>query len=718
MIRLEHRLRRLAQHQVRHHGRRFLAALLLNTTIVGAIATADDSVHHLTDPTEMSRVPAVRAVGIRMVPGSVAVSSLPKVEAPRLPPPLPSFPSLPTSQSDMRSSISASTPTAAASATAPTGSKVSLSESTMSSSDGVSIRLIASDAKPTKAVLPAMVIAQRESPSGSSSPAKPVVAEVVLPTAIPNELAPPAQRYGTLALPSASAMVDEAASVAANQSIPTGSSETPSRQPEWIRPKTVRAFSASSVVRLDESSIARNASEPSTAVAQDSRLPQGPALSGPAVVAAVAPTLKGPVPSVMVDVAPQARVAERPTTPSATPANSVLSQVAGSSVNRTPDLIDLKDKKSVGQITEASMVSLSTGNEPPAPHAIRIGGETISKIVSSPSTAVTRAAEPIAPSASVPSVVASHADLKNTDKDASAKAPVPTASLSLPSVTTTPSSLAIVPPTPSSLLANKPAIGITTQDATTTVSTTAVAIAPAAANQTTAPSAAIPRVSSMPNALTTASQSAPSLVTTSSNRSIVLPPSVTNRPVVTPTLPATLSNSSASQTGSTKTTNSMTPPVANRSTAPATNPSVNGPLFQIESQAASEILIDGNIMKIAVGDESICRALASNGRIFVVAGQLGETTIEVHTSTGGTPKLFQVQVVAPWQKANQGLSDIDQLRVAISNAVPEADIELQSQADGSLMVRGTVVSEEQAKRVLELTRKLMLVPVLDRVEVR
>lgn len=162
----------------------------------------------------------------------------------------------------------------------------------------------------------------------------------------------------------------------------------------------------------------------------------------------------------------------------------------------------------------------------------------------------------------------------------------------------------------------------------------------------------------------------------------------------------------------------MTSPVANRSTAPATNPSVNGPLFQIESQAASEILIDGNITKIAVGDESICRALASNGRIFVVAGQLGETTIEVHTSTGGTPKLFQVQVVAPWQKANQGLSDIDQLRVAISNAVPEADIELQSQADGSLMVRGTVVSEEQAKRVLELTRKLMLVPVLDRVEVR
>ena len=159
-------------------------------------------------------------------------------------------------------------------------------------------------------------------------------------------------------------------------------------------------------------------------------------------------------------------------------------------------------------------------------------------------------------------------------------------------------------------------------------------------------------------------------------------------------------------------------PVASRGAAPASSLGGNASLVQIESQAASEILIEGNITKIAVGDESICRALASNGRIFVVAGQLGETTIEVHTSNGGVPKLFQVQVVAPWQKANQGLSDIDQLRVAISNAVPEADIEFQSQADGSLTVRGTVGSEEQAKRVLELTRKLMLVPVLDRVEVR
>lgn len=203
---------------------------------------------------------------------------------------------------------------------------------------------------------------------------------------------------------------------------------------------------------------------------------------------------------------------------------------------------------------------------------------------------------------------------------------------------------------------------------------------------------------------------------------MVLTPAVANRPVVTPTLPANLPNSSANHVGSAKTparsVNAMALPVASRGPATAATPVGNAALVQIESQAASEILIDGNITKIAVGDESICRALASNGRIFIVAGQLGETTIEVHSSASGAPKLFQVQVVAPWQKANQGHSDIDQLRVAISNAVPEADIELQSQADGSLMVRGTVGSEEQAKRVLELTRKLMLVPVLDRVEVR
>ncbi|MBM3967446.1 MAG: hypothetical protein FJ308_20685 [Planctomycetes bacterium] len=676
--------------------------------------------------------------------------------------------------------------------------------------------MIPSDSTPTKAVLPAMVIAQRDISADSPNPAKPVVAVAVAPEvessksgstkAVQNEFAIPSQRPGALAQPSVHAMVDEAASAVAAKEVPSGKAASKSRQPEWIRPKPVRAISASAVVRLDESSVMRHATEPSAVASQDAKSIQGAASVGPAVVAAISPTLQGPVPSVMVDIAPPTRLEERPATakppqvaashsapnsvgtPQAAPSVAAIpgipattastpTQIANSPAVVAPVVGDLKDQKTALAASQSAIAPSLHEGEFSMPQAIRIGGETISKVTAGPSAVDSRAMESVAataPSLNNPSITnpsrndpsskavnaevgSSPSGLKNTDAKnnevkVAAKDPVLTATPDATSVVlnapklpeyprvsapipllpqtavvapTLPPSLsnplpATVPPLPSSLLASK--FAPTTTPAAAPTAYPSVTSQPAGLSPSTAQVAAIPRVSSMPNALPAPSQSTPSLVSTSSNRGMVLTPAVTNRPVVTPTLPANLPNASASQLGSanvaTKPADALPLTTANRNAVPVAAPSGNGALVQIESQAASEILIDGNITKIAVGDESICRALASNGRIFVVAGQLGETTIEVHTSNNSAPKLYQVQVVAPWQKANQGLSDIDQLRVAISNAVPDADIEFQSQADGSLVVRGTVGSEDQAKRVLELTRKLMLVPVLDRVDVR
>ncbi|MFN9988389.1 MAG: hypothetical protein ACK52S_22770, partial [Pirellula sp.] len=421
--------------------------------------------HHLTNPTEMARVPAVRAVGIRMVPGSNAVSPisgvqsgadsnasptnhseaakpnltratvvtpiatspasatpapnfavqsiapLPKVDAPRLPPSLPSFPSLPTVPSNLRIATGTGPAGASKSATSDAGTKVSLSEPTKSAGDGVSIRLIPSDAKPTKAVLPAMVIAQRDTPvdspiSSKPNSSKPIVVAVGEPSTgapktgstatIQNEFATPSQRQGALAQPSLHAMVAEAASTAATKVIPTGGSAAQSRQPEWIRPKPVRAISASAIVRLDESSLTRHTSEPSAVSNQDSRLPHdanaaGTASLGPAVVAAVSPTLQGPVPSVMVDIAPPTRLEERPATPKqpqvastqsakthlaapkiassvALPPSGISTalaspQIAGSPATNGPDVGDPKDNLSAKPSVESSIAANSQGGE-------------------------------------------------------------------------------------------------------------------------------------------------------------------------------------------------------------------------------------------------------------------------------------------------------------------------------------------------------------------
>jgi hypothetical protein len=43
---------------------------------------------------------------------------------------------------------------------------------------------------------------------------------------------------------------------------------------------------------------------------------------------------------------------------------------------------------------------------------------------------------------------------------------------------------------------------------------------------------------------------------------------------------------------------------------------------------------------------------------------------------------------------------------------------MQPQSDGSLWVLGTVDSNAKAKRVMELTRRMVLVPVVDKLEVR
>jgi hypothetical protein len=138
---------------------------------------------------------------------------------------------------------------------------------------------------------------------------------------------------------------------------------------------------------------------------------------------------------------------------------------------------------------------------------------------------------------------------------------------------------------------------------------------------------------------------------------------------------------------------------------------------EMESQSAREIQVDVAIQGITVSDESVCRALASDGRVFLVGGQLGETVVEVKPVDGSPSRLLKVKVIAPWQSSH-GVADLDQLLHAIRPLSPNGNLTIRAQNDGSLLVQGKVDNQDTARRVMELTRKLILVPVVDKLEIR
>ena len=140
--------------------------------------------------------------------------------------------------------------------------------------------------------------------------------------------------------------------------------------------------------------------------------------------------------------------------------------------------------------------------------------------------------------------------------------------------------------------------------------------------------------------------------------------------------------------------------------------------MQVESQAMRAMQTKGSISKVHIVDGSVCRVVANGNRLFVVGDQPGETLVEVSTDNGAKPTYVKVCVVKPWQQANKSSVAVDQVASIISHLVPDADVEVQPQPDGSLIVKGMVESKEQAKKIVSSIRKMVLVPVVDALEIQ
>jgi hypothetical protein len=137
---------------------------------------------------------------------------------------------------------------------------------------------------------------------------------------------------------------------------------------------------------------------------------------------------------------------------------------------------------------------------------------------------------------------------------------------------------------------------------------------------------------------------------------------------------------------------------------------------ELDTQSTREVLIDFPIQSVRVRDEKVCRAMASDGRIYLVGLALGESLVEVKPLESQPSRFLRVKVVAPWQRSG-GVANLDQLVHAIQPLSSSGSLSVRAQEDGSIVVQGKVENRETAKRIMDLTRKLILVPIVDKLEI-
>jgi hypothetical protein len=139
---------------------------------------------------------------------------------------------------------------------------------------------------------------------------------------------------------------------------------------------------------------------------------------------------------------------------------------------------------------------------------------------------------------------------------------------------------------------------------------------------------------------------------------------------------------------------------------------------QLESQDIRALQVTATISRLHVIDSSICQVVCNGNRLFIVADQTGETMIEVNMGKLHKPMYIKVVVQRPWARSTAASVSLEQMQSIVTRLAPSADVTVQPTEEGDLVVSGFVESNQQAKKVLEAIRKMVLVPVIDRIEIR
>jgi Pilus formation protein N terminal region len=157
---------------------------------------------------------------------------------------------------------------------------------------------------------------------------------------------------------------------------------------------------------------------------------------------------------------------------------------------------------------------------------------------------------------------------------------------------------------------------------------------------------------------------------------------------------------------------------------PRSKPS-NLKTVEVHYQNSQTIEIGRSVTRIDIEDESVCRALATKGTSIILMGlNKGQTIITVWSTSGyeetATSESYRINVCDAWaidSVENHTLNSIASVQESLSQLFPSAEILLKSNSNGSLTIYGKAPSDEQARKIAQLVRKMFLVPVADRVAV-
>ncbi len=135
----------------------------------------------------------------------------------------------------------------------------------------------------------------------------------------------------------------------------------------------------------------------------------------------------------------------------------------------------------------------------------------------------------------------------------------------------------------------------------------------------------------------------------------------------------------------------------------------------LECLAATAMDLPGKLVAIAVQDENVCKALHNERTVSLVGNQPGTTLVQIWTEDlGDKPQVIKVNVAQQGGKYQATATEVRDINQLISHSFPRANVSIVSKEDGGIEVAGTTESEETARRILELVRKLYLVPVKDK----
>jgi hypothetical protein len=136
--------------------------------------------------------------------------------------------------------------------------------------------------------------------------------------------------------------------------------------------------------------------------------------------------------------------------------------------------------------------------------------------------------------------------------------------------------------------------------------------------------------------------------------------------------------------------------------------------YDVESQGTYSFDMPFDVEHVISQNNDVCMAFHSGRTVTVVGGKGGNTTITVVPKSGES-RLVAVNVSAGRQVA-RAQTELDKVKEMILTLYPDSKIQIQSLKTGELEIKGIVNSEAEAKKILELVRKICLVPVNDKLK--